>query len=77
MEDNWREKYNIMIGERGNYPGDYSEMLARSKFCLVLPGGFGGGCRHFLCQCRGTWVHRLWNGQILFASKQQRSSTQN
>jgi hypothetical protein len=54
MEDGWREKYNMMIGERGNYPGDYSEMLARSKFCLVLPGELcgstapGSWCLHIL-----------------------------
>ena len=35
QEDNWREKYNILIGERRVYPGGYSEHLARSVFCLV------------------------------------------
>jgi hypothetical protein len=35
-EDNWWGKYKIWISERG--PEPYSEMLARSKFCLVAPG---------------------------------------
>jgi hypothetical protein len=45
MEDQWRQKYNILIGARDNYPGDYPEMLSRSIFCLVLPGGLQHTCK--------------------------------
>ncbi|GFH23456.1 uncharacterized protein HaLaN_21070 [Haematococcus lacustris] len=38
QEDGWRKKYNIVIGSRDNYPADYSMMLSRSVFCLVVPG---------------------------------------
>ncbi|GLI62594.1 hypothetical protein VaNZ11_005131, partial [Volvox africanus] len=36
----WREKYDIWYGDRKdmNSSFDYSEMLARSTFCFVLPG---------------------------------------
>ncbi|GFR49991.1 hypothetical protein Agub_g12137 [Astrephomene gubernaculifera] len=37
-EGNWREKYNVWFGDTRNVPGDYSELLAKSVFCLVLPG---------------------------------------
>ncbi|KAG1658533.1 hypothetical protein FOA52_008419 [Chlamydomonas sp. UWO 241] len=39
----WRKMHNILIGTGAEYPGDYSMHLARSKFCLVLPGdGYSG-----------------------------------
>ena len=31
-------KYNILIGSHEEYKGGYSEHLARSKFCLAVPG---------------------------------------
>lgn len=34
-EQQWREKYNIMIGFPHDLPQGYSEWLARSRFCLV------------------------------------------
>ena len=34
----WTARYNISIGDRGDLPGDYSQGLASSKFCLVAPG---------------------------------------
>jgi hypothetical protein len=37
-EQGWKEKYKIQIGAHGMAQG-YSIWLARSKFCLVLPGG--------------------------------------
>jgi hypothetical protein len=37
-EDGWREKHGIVIGTGAQYPGDYATWLARSKFCLVVPG---------------------------------------
>ena len=37
-EQKWREKYDILIGSHEEYKGSYSEHLARSKFCLALPG---------------------------------------
>ena len=45
-ERGWREKHSILIGAGGpEYPGEYGEHLSRSKFCLVVPGGQGGGRR--------------------------------
>ncbi len=35
-EDDWWGKYRMRITERT--PEPYSELLARSKFCLVAPG---------------------------------------
>ena len=37
-EQGWRQKYGIYIGSGNEYKGDYSEHLARSKFCLAVPG---------------------------------------
>ncbi|GLI60030.1 hypothetical protein VaNZ11_002095 [Volvox africanus] len=37
-DEDWRANYNVMIGDGGDIPGDYSEHLASSKFCLVVPG---------------------------------------
>lgn len=37
-ENDWKTKYNIHIGARPDVPGEYTELLRRSKFCLVLPG---------------------------------------
>ncbi|KAI3425325.1 hypothetical protein D9Q98_009089 [Chlorella vulgaris] len=34
----WLEKHKIVMGEYDLMPGDYSELLASSVFCLVLPG---------------------------------------
>ncbi len=33
-----RQKYKILIGMRETVVGDYSQLLARSKFCLVTMG---------------------------------------
>ncbi|KAL4425253.1 hypothetical protein ABPG75_009269 [Micractinium tetrahymenae] len=38
QEGNWREKHSIAVTERDGVQGDYSELLASSTFCLVLPG---------------------------------------
>lgn len=40
-EGKWRERHKIYIGERHEVPGDYSELIRRSKFCLVAPGEGG------------------------------------
>eukprot|EP00798_Chlamydomonas_sp_ICE-L_P016188 gene16188-22350_t len=37
-EHDWQYKYNIIIGTRKEVDGDYSEFLAKSKFCLAAPG---------------------------------------
>eukprot|EP00798_Chlamydomonas_sp_ICE-L_P028399 gene28399-31534_t len=37
-EQGWREKYQIYIGTKSMYEGDYGSHLMRSKFCLVAPG---------------------------------------
>ncbi|KAI8474753.1 MAG: exostosin-like glycosyltransferase [Monoraphidium minutum] len=34
----WRERYNISVGGYDEIEGDYSELLARSVFCLVAAG---------------------------------------
>ncbi|EFN56537.1 hypothetical protein CHLNCDRAFT_51514 [Chlorella variabilis] len=34
----WLEKHKIVMGEHDVVEGDYSELLASSTFCLVLPG---------------------------------------
>lgn len=39
----WKTKYNILIGFPKDLPDGYSEWLARSVFCLVAPGGCGPG----------------------------------
>ena len=38
-EDDWQKKYNAWIGDGKDVPLDYSDMLSRSKFCLVSMGG--------------------------------------
>ncbi|KAL4426069.1 hypothetical protein ABPG77_007865 [Micractinium sp. CCAP 211/92] len=37
-ENNWLDKYRIAVGDFEAIPGDYSELLASSIFCLYLPG---------------------------------------
>lgn len=34
----WKRNYVVKIGTRDEVPGDYSQGLASSKFCLVAPG---------------------------------------
>jgi hypothetical protein len=45
VNENWFDKYKVVIGASHMIPGHYSEHLARSKFCLVAPGRYrwGGG----------------------------------
>lgn len=38
QEQGWKQKHKIIIGGYADAPGDYSEFLAKSKFCLVAPG---------------------------------------
>ncbi len=35
----WAQKHRILLGESHEVEGEYGDLLARSKFCLVLPGG--------------------------------------
>ncbi|KAG2444184.1 hypothetical protein HYH02_009122 [Chlamydomonas schloesseri] len=35
---NWREKYNVLVGDGEDVHGDYSDLLSRSLFCLVATG---------------------------------------
>ncbi|KAG2493456.1 hypothetical protein HYH03_008273 [Edaphochlamys debaryana] len=37
-ENHWAEKHRIFIGTKADVPGPYSEHLARSLFCPVMPG---------------------------------------
>lgn len=39
-EEDWKVKFNILIGDRNDIQGDYSELLASSKYCVVAPGAF-------------------------------------
>ena len=57
----WKEKYNVLIGDGREVPGEYTSLLARSVFCLVLPGdGFSAraadailhGCLPVVIQAR-------------------------
>ncbi|KAL6761490.1 exostosin-like glycosyltransferase [Haematococcus lacustris] len=36
--NNWRAKYNVWFGQHDETPGEYTHLLSRSKFCLVIPG---------------------------------------
>ena len=38
MEGDWAARYGILIGAREDIPGDYGELLARARFCLLAPG---------------------------------------
>ena len=38
QEQDWAAKHSILIGARDDISGDYSDLLTRSKFCLVAPG---------------------------------------
>ncbi|MEM7070820.1 MAG: hypothetical protein AAF403_03565 [Pseudomonadota bacterium] len=38
LEGNWRRRYNILIGDRSDINGDYSALLAQSKYCVVATG---------------------------------------
>ena len=38
QEHDWAGRHAILIGDRDDVAGDYSELLTRSKFCLVAPG---------------------------------------
>jgi hypothetical protein len=42
QKHNWHERYRVMIGGYGDVHGTYSELLARSTFCLVMPGALLG-----------------------------------
>ncbi|KAJ9511447.1 hypothetical protein QJQ45_029894, partial [Haematococcus lacustris] len=45
QQQQWATKHAIFIGEPNDIPGDYSQLLARSRFCLVAPGGDGWSSR--------------------------------
>ncbi|GAX85634.1 hypothetical protein CEUSTIGMA_g13049.t1 [Chlamydomonas eustigma] len=38
QEGNWRKRFGVMYGARGDVKGDYSDLMSRSLFCLHLPG---------------------------------------
>lgn len=40
----WYNRFKIAIGSGDSLKGDYSEQLARSKFCLVAPGAYNSRC---------------------------------
>ncbi|KXZ53465.1 hypothetical protein GPECTOR_7g915 [Gonium pectorale] len=37
-EGGWKDKHQFYIGDGADVPGEYTEMLSRSLFCLVAPG---------------------------------------
>ncbi|PNH08796.1 putative beta-1,4-xylosyltransferase IRX10 [Tetrabaena socialis] len=37
-EGDWATKHKVLVGDGGDFPGDYSDMLSRSIFCLVAAG---------------------------------------
>ncbi|KAG2444185.1 hypothetical protein HYH02_009123 [Chlamydomonas schloesseri] len=37
-EGGWREQHRFLVGDPEDLPGDYSDMLSRSLFCLVAAG---------------------------------------
>jgi hypothetical protein len=37
----WKELYNVSINDMSSFMNDYSDMMARSLFCLVAPGAHG------------------------------------
>jgi hypothetical protein len=37
-DNDWRGRHKIFIGDGSEIPGDYSDLLAQSKYALVLPG---------------------------------------
>lgn len=41
---NWTERFSVKIGGAEDVPGDYSELLSTSLFCVVAPGVSGGRC---------------------------------
>ncbi len=40
-EGDWQAKHGMLYGTRDDVPGDYSKLLMRSRFCLVMPGQCG------------------------------------
>ncbi len=42
-DNDWATKYRVLIGDDSDVPGDYSDMLSRSVFCLVATGELRGG----------------------------------
>ena len=38
VDNKWREKHNVQIGDGRDIQGEYTQLLSRSKFCLVAPG---------------------------------------
>lgn len=43
IANNWRQKYNVLVGDGQDVQGDYSDLLSRSLFCLVATGRWAGG----------------------------------
>jgi len=37
VDNDWKGKHNVLIGGR-DIAGDYTDLLSRSKYCLVAPG---------------------------------------
>ena len=58
----------MLYGDRSDVPGDYSELMAKSVFCLHLPGGVGLTAQHAhpgYTRCRKLWgrwqkLHRTY-----------------
>ena len=71
----WAQKHRILLGEGHEVEGVYGDLLARSKFCLVLPGeqqrsmlgaaapcprATPGGAEPTGCQA-GAWLDPDWH----------------
>jgi hypothetical protein len=63
----WATNYEILVGTAEEVPGDYSLLLASSKFCLVAPGTFSTSqsILSYLCVCPelgegGSWDFKCW-----------------
>ncbi|GIL74998.1 hypothetical protein Vretifemale_4847 [Volvox reticuliferus] len=38
VDNKWREKHNILVGDTRDIHGEYSDLLSRSLFCIVAAG---------------------------------------
>ncbi|GIL47978.1 hypothetical protein Vafri_4701 [Volvox africanus] len=38
IDNKWREKHNILVGDSRDIQGEYSDLLSRSLFCIVAAG---------------------------------------
>ena len=46
VEGGWRARYGILLAGSEDVQGSYSQLLARSRYCLVAPGARWWLCLH-------------------------------